>query len=298
MSNTVTSITNEAADRVSAPERVCYEAHWRDRSVFISAPCQSAREWQWHCLASAILLERLEDACVLAETILESTLQFFVSELPDECSSDKASPYNSDDGNSVAKHKAAYLRVLLTCSDDEVEIWLPAGAHSNVARHGEFIESSNLRWPSVSASIKIAHVVLDQTDASRLQQGALVLIPASWQHQWVCSVDVPQFERSIVATINSSSGVIELDYANSAEYIWTEKKAGQSLVTAYLDQTIAINPSSLLLNATDNNKASGDSSIAVSLAQASCFCRVNDNHFVADLVQVGEGFGLCIREFS
>ena len=292
MTNAAMPMTEVVAKNISAPapERVCYEAHWRDRSVYISAPCQSIREWQWHCLASAILLERLEGACVLAETILESSLQFFVSELPDEHQSAVQS-------NSVSDQDACYLRVLLTCSNDEVEIWLPASAHGNVARHGELIESSNLRWSSVYAPIKIAHIALDEADAARLQQGALMLIPSSWQQRWMCTVDMPQFERSVAATINPINGTIDLDYTNSAEHIWTGSTSGQSVVTAYLDQSIAIDPSLLLL-ATTNDTHAGGSSIALSLAQARCNCHINGTQFVADLAQVGDGFGLSVRGFS
>jgi len=293
MSTKLTSVKDSSAENSHAPERVCYEAHWRDRSVFISAPCQSAREWQWHCLASAILLERLEDACVLAETILESSLQFFVSELPAECNKAECS---KAEGNRNTQ-EMAYMRVLLTCSSDEVEIWLPAGAHSNMARHGELIDSSNLRWSSVTASIKIAHVVLEKSDVERLQQNALMLIPESWQQQWRCTVDVPQFERSIAATINPASSTLELDYAGSAEYIWTEEKPGQSVVTAYLDQTIAVDPSLLLLGSPTDKDRSSTQSVSVSLAQASCHCTIKENHFSADLAQIGAGFGLSIREY-
>jgi len=290
MSNHLTPVKDDVADRPHAPERVCYEAHWCDRSVFISAPCQSAREWQWHCLASAILLERLEDACVLAETILESSLQFFVSELPAEC--------NSSEGQGIDGQGRAYMRVLLNCSSDEVEIWLPAGAYSNMVRHGELIESSNVRWSCVTASIKIAHVVLEKSDVARLQPKALMLIPASWQQQWLCTVDVPQFDRSIAAIINPISDTIELNYAGDTERIWTEKKPGQSVVSAYLDQTIELNPSSLLLGTQSKKDVSSTHSISVSMAQASCHCTINEDRFTADLAKIGEGFGLCIREYS
>jgi len=293
MSNNLTKVTGQTADHSPAPERVSYEAHWQGRSVFISAPCQSTREWQWHCLASAILLERLEDACVLAETVLESSLQFFVSELPSEC----AGSGQGDNVDNGSEQETQYLRVLLTCSDDEVEVWLPAGAHDNVARHGELIESSNLRWSSVCASIKIGHIILDQSDVSRLQQGALMLIPASWRQPWMCTVDVPQFERSIAATINPASGTIALDYTNQADHIRAKSTSGQSVVTAYLDQTIAINPSALLLGTPALTDTRSDPSITVSLAQASCRCQINEDQFVADLTRVGDGFGLCIREF-
>ncbi len=299
MSNTLIPITEQTVDHSFAPERVCYEAHWRNRSVFISAPCQSTREWQWHCLASAILLERLEDACVLAETILESSLQFFVSELPGECK-------NAGQANNSNGQETGYLRVLLTCSDDEVEVWMPAGAHTNMARHGELIKSSNLSWSRVSASIKIAHIMLDRPDVSRLQQGALILIPASWQQQWMCTVDVPQFECSIAATINPVSGTIDLDYNNSTEHtsvvttdeMRVENASGQSLVTVYLDQPVTIDPGALLLGIQTDNVTSKSLSISVSLAQARCHCHINTSQFVADLIKVGDGFGLSIREFS
>jgi len=180
-----------------APDTVCYEAHWQEQSVFISAPCQSAREWQWHTLASAILLERLEDACVLAESLLESSLQFFVSALPDQ---------ESDRG----ELDSDYLKVVLDRAEDEVEIWLPAQAHRQVLQHEKLLSSSKLRWAQVMGSVQLASIELDAQDMSRLKLGSVVLIPASWQSQWHCSVDVPQFDRCLNAVIKSGDAVIRM----------------------------------------------------------------------------------------
>jgi len=268
------------------PSHVCYEAHWRNQSVFISAPCQSAMEWQWHCLASAILLERLEDACVLAETLLESSLQFFVSELPKS-------------KNRSESRIRDYLKVVYTNNDEEVEIWLPSRAYHAAMRHAELIEQSNLTWSTVPASLKIAQIFLNADDSSRLAKGSLLLIPSSWQPKWVCSVIVPQLDSHFTAVIDAASGTLILDTAESPPPENPINFSTDTFIDAFLETDISINPSELLsLKAGDDDKSTTDSQYSVALNQATCQCRVNfSNYFKADLLPIGDGYGLYVKEY-
>lgn len=277
------------SEQLVAPERVCYEAHWRDQSVFLSAPCQSAREWQWHCLASAILLERLEDACVLAETMLDSSLQFFVSELPAQCAA-KEKPHDG------------YLKVVLTRANDEVEIWLPARAHSQVAQHRDLIESAKLCWSDIEARVKIAQITLQDADVSRLMLGSLLLVPASWQAKWMCSVEVVQFDQSLNALIDPGNSKLVLSNKIVTNTIGTSDQSahdrGLSVVHAYLNPPIKINPRLLLGSALAAQDIHTDASdISICLTQASCHCVVNEHPFSASLLPVGDGYGLCVTEY-
>jgi len=269
----------ESSVTTIGPARVCYEAHWQERSIFISAPCQSAMEWRWHSLATAILLERLEDACVLAETILGVSLQFFVSEIP-------------------TSNYTEYLQLELTTSSDKVNIWLPARAHRKVIKHGDILNEPNLRWSSVSAKLKLAHIIVDAEDVKRLQKDSVLLIPASWKTKWLCSVEVEQFESSLPVKLNAKSGILE--FMDSSVQSWPDRQADDesSLVEVYLDETVKMDPGQLLkLQSISAMNDSRSVQYSIPFDQAVCQCWIDQSvQFSASIFSIGSGYALRITE--
>lgn len=283
---TVTGLTaknkNIPAEQ-SLPDQVCYEAYSESGSVFIAAHCQSEREWLWHSLASAILLERLEDACRLAETLLDTSLQFFVSELPIKKESGKID----------------YITVCLHTDKDDIQIWLPATEHTSVFTHTDVITQENLRWSALTGVLKLATVKLNEEDIDRLASGSLLLIPAAWQPAWQCQIDIVALRRKLNVVLDPQSGSLDLSTLSSLNDACTDTESGQGVVEVYIEQTLDVDPRYLL--PTDLKNDIQDrcqlSMPSIAIAQLTCRCVVDSTKtFNAELVPIGRGYGLFLKE--
>jgi len=275
----------DAQEITTLPDRVCYEAFWSDRKVYISAACQSALEWQWYSLASAILLERLEEACVLAETLLGTALQFSVGKLP------KSKAFFKD-----------HVRLLLQTNSDEVELWLPTHGHQTMRKNIKSVKQSNFRWDTVTAILNIANVHLSNDDLSRLEVGSIVLIPSSWSTQWRCFVDVPQIQTRLPALINIHDDAVELQSGKQDQMKVARLHRQGANFSVCLDESMSLNMAHLFENGSDSPSTESPTiQLPNSILQSTYCCRIeNDGEgnrkFLANLFSVGDGFALRLLE--